>query len=60
MGQDGYIARRIPEPGQRHRHIGLAPAEGGHKLRGLQEALEARRGQAQHNLSESDDWFVHF
>src|SRR5207248_2960690 len=42
-----------------HRHVGLAAAERGDELRGLQEALETRRRQTQHNFAESDDRFLH-
>ena len=37
------------------RDVGLAAAEGGAEDRRLQEALEPRRAQAQHDLSERDD-----
>src|ERR1035441_9181213 len=39
--------------------VGLAAAERGHKLRALQEALHARRRQAEHDLTEGNDGFQH-
>ena len=53
------VGRRQSETRQRHRDVGFPAPKSGHELRRLQEALEARRRQAQHDLSECDRRFDH-
>ena len=48
-----------PELRQRYRHVRLAAAECRHELRRLQKALEARRREPQHDLSECDNLLGH-
>ena len=50
--QHGDIRGRHSEARERHGDVGLAAAKRGDKLRRLQNALQARRGEAQHDLAE--------
>ena len=59
VGQHGDVGGRQAELRHRHRDIRLAASERGDELRALQEALEARRREAEHDLTESDDGFQH-
>ena len=48
-------ARPVPEDGQGHGHVGLAPAEHRLEARRLKEQLFSRRRQPQHDLAERRD-----
>jgi hypothetical protein len=53
--ETGHVAALEAELREAHRDVGLAAAVGRDEGRGLEEALEARRAQAQHDLAERDD-----
>ncbi len=52
LRENGHEGCRQAQLRQGDRHVGLAAAEGGHKLRSLQDSLETRRGQPKHDFAE--------
>src|SRR4029453_16101653 len=51
----GHVHAVEAEMREAHGDIGLAAAKGGRERRRLQQALESRRAQSQHDLAERDD-----
>ena len=54
VGERGDQRGPEPEPGAGRRHIGLGPADLHVERAGLLEAKGRRRGQAQHDLAQTD------
>ena len=59
VGQHGDVGGRQAELCHGDGDIRLAASERGYELRALQKALQARRREAEHDFTESNDGFQH-